>query len=256
MNTQHLSATWLSSHGTPVVFLHGLLGSADDWTAPLLHLQKICRIRPLVVNLPYHGSNQNLACHSFDDARALLHSTFSDLLGNQPFWLVGYSLGGRLALDYALNADNPNLLGTMLEGANIGLATEAERRARWQNDLAWAARFRSEPIKTVLADWYRQPVFADLSDKQRADLIEKRQHNDGTKIAEMLLATSLAKQNDYRSSDWRNVTFLIGERDQKFRQMAEENGLPHRLIAGAGHNAHWENPEGFAAELFGIMERK
>lgn len=251
-----LHARWLSECGTPVVFLHGLLGSQADWAETLAHLQNFPEIRPLVIDLPCHGDSRHIACDGFADFRRQLHHTLTSLLGSQPFWLVGYSLGGRLALDYSLNQASPNLLGTMLEGANIGLKTEKERHARGQNDAAWAVRFRNEPLYKVLNDWYRQPVFADLTDDKRSVLIEKRQGNSGNKIAAMLEATSLAKQSDFRGSDWRKITFLIGERDHKFRQMAAENHLPHRIIANAGHNAHWENPQAFAAQLIQLIRRE
>jgi 2-succinyl-6-hydroxy-2,4-cyclohexadiene-1-carboxylate synthase len=162
---------------------------------------------------------------------------------------VGYSLGGRLALDYTLNAHNPMLLGSVLEGANIGLQTEEEKAARWQNDHAWATRFHNEPLATVLQDWYRQPVFANLSETQRTNLIQERKHNEGKYIAQMLESTSLAKQAFMRPSKQDNITFLIGEKDSKFRIMAENHSLPYQLIANAGHNAHRENPAEFTTTL-------
>ena len=174
------------------------------------------------------------------------------LLGDTPFFLVGYSLGGRVALDYTFHAKNPYLLGTILEGTNIGLKTEAERKARWQNDQHWANRFRTEPITQVLNDWYQQPVFAHLDACKRSILIKKRQNNSGENIAQMLESTSLAKQQDYSDllkTREKNITFFIGEKDQKFRQIALKNQLVHRLIRNAGHNSHDENSLGFVKEL-------
>ena len=111
---------------------------------------------------------------------------------------MGYSLGGRLALDYHLNQPNPYLQQSFLEGANIGLKTDAERNARQQNDAAWAQRFCNEPMPEVLEAWYQQPVFSHLNEQQRKSLIEKRKANCGANIGKMLLATSLAKQPDFR----------------------------------------------------------
>lgn len=250
-----LGYQWYAMSGKPVVFLHGLLGSQHDWASTFAHLQNIAGIRPLAFDLPCHATSQKLSCQSFLDFRQQLHSALTTLI-HEPFWLVGYSLGGRLALDYTFHQPNPHLLGTLVEGANIGLQTEAERQVRWQNDRTWAQRFRTEPIEKVLADWYRQPVFADLTDNKRSILIKKRQQNDGNKIAEVLETTSLAIQPNFRQQTWQNIHFLIGERDHKFRQMAEQNALPYRLIAHAGHNAHWENPIDFAAQLIQIIEGK
>lgn len=251
-----LGSRWLAEQGTPVVFLHGLLGSQDDWAAPLAEVRKFQKICPLVIDLPYHASSQHIPCHGFADFRTQLHRTLEQQLGSRPFWLVGYSLGGRLVLDYTLNHGNPNLLGTLLEGANIGLKTEQERQARWQNDVAWANRFRTEPMNSVLEDWYRQPVFAHLTATQRQLLVAKRSLHLGANIAAMLEATSLAKQPYFGDSDWQKITFLIGERDHKFQQLALQHHLPYRLIAHAGHNAHWENPEGFIEQLMQLIRRE
>lgn len=251
-----LASTWHSNtndgQAVPVVFLHGLLGSQEDWQGVLTLLQNFPQFRPLTIDLPFHGKSKNIACQDFADLRAQLHQTLMTLLGDTPFFLVGYSLGGRVALDYTFHVKNPHLLGTILEGTNIGLKTEAERKARWQNDQYWANRFRTEPITQVLSDWYQQPVFAHLDACKRSILIKKRQNNSGENIAQMLESTSLAKQQDYSdllNTREKNITFFIGEKDQKFRQIALENQLVHRLIRNAGHNSHDENSLGFVKEL-------
>ncbi|WP_315569153.1 2-succinyl-6-hydroxy-2,4-cyclohexadiene-1-carboxylate synthase [Haemophilus parahaemolyticus] len=251
-----LASTWHSNRNdgqaVPVVFLHGLLGSQRDWQGVLTLLQNFPQFRPLTIDLPFHGKSENIACQDFVDLRAQLHQTLMTLLGNTPFFLVGYSLGGRVALDYTFHVKNPHLLGTILEGTNIGLKTEAECKARWQNDQHWANRFRTKLITQVLNDWYQQPVFAHLDACKRSILIEQRQHNSGKNIAQMLESTSLAKQQDYSDllkTSEKNITFFIGEKDQKFRQIAIENQLSYILIANAGHNSHDENSLGFVKEL-------
>lgn len=245
--------------GVPVVFLHGLLGSQADWAGVLDELQKFPQIQSLVLDLPCHGNSLNIGCHNFADVRALLHQTLKHAIGEQPFFLVGYSLGGRLALDYCFNQPNPNLLGVILEGVNIGLQTEAERQSRLQNDEQWANRFRQDPIEAVLKAWYTQVVFADLTDNKRSELIKKRQNNQGKAVAAMLEATSLAKQEDFSHYFKQGnllcpVQFIIGEQDKKFRLQAEQHRLPHSLIPNAGHNAHWENPTAFAKKLREITD--
>lgn len=251
-----LASTWHSNRNdgqaVSVVFLHGLLGSQGDWQGVLTLLQNFPQFRPLTIDLPFHGKSENIACQDFADLRAQLHQTLITLLGDTPFFLVGYSLGGRVALDYTFHVKNPYLLGTILEGTNIGLKTEAERKARWQNDQHWANRFRTEPITQVLNDWYQQPVFTHLDACKRSILIKKRQNNSGENIAQMLESTSLAKQQDYSDllkTREKNITFFIGEKDQKFRQIALKNQLVHRLIRNAGHNSHDENSLGFVKEL-------
>lgn len=252
-----LSHQWHAEQGTPVVFLHGLLGSQQDWQAVLQHLQNFPKIRPLTIDLPFHGQSEHITCTDFAELRMQLHTTLENTVGSQPFYLVGYSLGGRAALDYVLNSHNPNLLGTILEGANIGLTSETERQTRWQNDCQWANRFRQEPIEKVLEDWYQQAVFADLSDIERSGYIESRKHNQGERIAQMLEATSLAKQPNYAEQlkqTNKNIIFFIGEQDKKFRQMVKQHQLPMQIIENAGHNAHRANTEDFVGKLINFIE--
>lgn len=257
-----LAYQWQSESGIPVVFLHGLLGSREDWREVFSILQNFPDIRPLAIDLPCHNQSQAIFCNNFEDVRTLLEHTLRHCIGQQPFYLVGYSLGGRIALDYAAYAQDPFLRGVILEGANIGLKTEQERLQRWQNDQKWANRFSTEPIERVLNDWYQQPVFADLTFSQRINFISQRRKNEGKYIAQILLATSLAKQADFQL--WLNqinqvnkdfVLFLIGEKDQKFRQMVEKYRLCYHLIEQAGHNTHKMNPTAFVQALIRNINR-
>ncbi len=249
-----LAHQWHSSRGIPVVFLHGLLGSQQDWAAVVARFQAYPQFRPLTLDLPFHGKSAAMTCHHFDSARQQLQHTLQHLLGDMPFWLVGYSLGGRLALDFALNGACASLQGVIVEGTNIGLTNETEKQQRWQNDCRWAQRFRTEPLEQVLADWYQQPVFADLTAEMRNRLIRERAQNHGAQIADMLEATSLAKQPWLLPPPNAAVTFLIGERDTKFRALAQQYGLNHRLISQAGHNAHRDNPTAFVEQVVQILQ--
>lgn len=252
-----LAYQWQAGSGVPVVFLHGLLGSRQDWQPVLDLLQNINEIRPLVIDLPLHHQSERIACHDFAEMRDLLDITLQHCIGSQSFYLVGYSLGGRIALDYAIHRPNTALKGVILEGANIGLATMAEREQRWLNDQKWAERFHSEPIEMVLIDWYKQSVFTDLDEHQRERLISLRRQNNGKNIAQMLLATSLAKQTYFypfiAESDI-PIRFLIGEQDHKFRQMVERYHLDYQLIECAGHNAHFSNPIAFVQCLLKMVK--
>ena len=58
--------------------------------------------------------------------------------------------------------------------------------------------FSMKSLKPCSKDWYQQPVFSHLNEQQRKALIEKRKANCGANIGHMLLATSLAKQLDFR----------------------------------------------------------
>lgn len=68
----------------------------------------------------------------------------------------------------------------------------------------------------------------------------------------MLLATSLAKQPDFRPyliASTFPIYYFCGEKDHKFKQMAEQTKLPLVVIPEAGHNAHVEQPIVFANNI-------
>ncbi|PID51172.1 MAG: 2-succinyl-6-hydroxy-2,4-cyclohexadiene-1-carboxylate synthase, partial [Pasteurellales bacterium] len=207
------------------------------------------------IDLPFHGQSETICCDDFNEVCQQLHNTLQAQI-DRPFYLVGYSLGGRIALHYHLFQHNPLLLGTIVEGANIGLETENQRQARWQNDVTWADRFEKEDIKEVLKDWYQQAVFSDLDFAKKQQLIQKRKSNNGKKIAQMLKSTSLAKQPFLleKIKNQNNLYFMIGERDQKFQAQAKQYQLNYQLIENAGHNCHWENHINFTQLLIKIIK--
>ena len=72
--------------------------------------------------------------------------------------LLGYSLGGRLALQALLAG--ANYKRAILVSTGLGIEDESARAARRASDEAWAQRFESEDFETVIADWNAQPVLA------------------------------------------------------------------------------------------------
>lgn len=234
-----------------LIFLHGLLGTKDDWQKVIENLP---HFRCIALNLPFHGDAKHLEVSNFEETAQYLSAQIQSAVKNAPYFLVGYSLGGRIALYYALQAqvEKGKLQGVMLEGSNFGLKTEEEKQARRRNDETWAQRFMHEPAEMVLADWYQQPVFAHLTAEQRQSLIAIRKSHCGANIGKMLLATGLANQPDFSGKVRSNSVpffYFCGERDHKFRQLAAQVGLNVTLIPNAGHNSHLENAKYFAKKL-------
>lgn len=243
-----------------LVFLHGFLGDPDEWRplATRLAPQHPC----LLLRLPGHGPMpQPLPRGSgFDWFAGELDATLSQLAITR-YWLIGYSLGGRLAACCA-SREPAGLQGLWLESSHPGLADEAERQQRWRQDRHIAAALRRQPFEAWLAQWYRQPVFASLSDAQRRQLIDRRRNNQPAALARMLLATSVARQSDLRPWLARTglpVGYLYGQRDHKYAALAEQlrRRHPHIRMAGldSGHNVHFEQPGQCSRLIAGFIER-
>ncbi len=176
-----------------LVFLHGFSGDRREWQAVGASLKDYPR---LYLDLPGHGESADVGVAGFAGMIALLTRTLIsyNILN---YWLVGYSLGGRIAMFHACQRP-AGLTGLIVEGGHPGLLQAEAREARLISDRRWASRFRGEPLEAVFADWYQQPVFASLTQAQRRALIALRSRNNGLKLAEMLEATSLAVQPDLR----------------------------------------------------------
>jgi 2-succinyl-6-hydroxy-2,4-cyclohexadiene-1-carboxylate synthase len=203
-------------HNIPLVFLHGFLGSAADWDGVISHIpHRTC----LALNLP---------------------GTEKLLIPVPKFHLIGYSMGGRIALSYA--KEYPHKIASLtLLSAHPGLQTEKERKERWESDQRWAKLLLELPIDEFLKQWYDQSIFKPF----RPDLTNRRKQNVQA-LAASLLHYSLAKQPRYEVTEC-----LVGERDEKFKALFPDP----ILIKGAGHMVHLENPKQVAAEIMKRVER-
>jgi 2-succinyl-6-hydroxy-2,4-cyclohexadiene-1-carboxylate synthase len=235
-----------------LVFIHGLLGSGADWAALHPYLQDW---RCLFIDLPGHGANSQLQVRDFAEVSHCLRLTLQ-AQHITDYWLVGYSLGGRIALYHACHDPHPGLLGVLVEGSHPGLMDDQARQQRAEHDNHWAQAFISQPPQRALDAWYQQAVFADLSPQARQQLVDLRSQNCLAGVAAMLRATSLSCQPDLRGPLQQlpqPVCWLCGEYDQKFQHLAQQSNLPLRLIAHAGHNAHRANPAEFAKQMMAAI---
>ncbi len=194
----------------PIVFLHGFLGKAEDWLGVCAHLpERLC----IGYDLPGHGKTPFGVEVAIDEPEC---------------HLVGYSMGGRLALQYLQR----HALSLTLLSVHPGLKSEGEKKARMQSDEAWARVLRETPIDTFLKKWYNQPIFQPY----KPDFATRREQNvEG--LAQTLVAFSLAKQKRFEIDG-----VLVGVRDIKFRALYEHPVV----IPNAGHMIHLENPRAVA----------
>ncbi|WP_238375964.1 2-succinyl-6-hydroxy-2,4-cyclohexadiene-1-carboxylate synthase [Ectothiorhodospira magna] len=243
-----------SWHQRPVlVLLHGFMGSGDDWasTAQYLSDQYHC-LRP---DLPGHGGQPLPPRLTFTD---YCHWCWQQLAPQLPprFILAGYSMGGRIAARLAI--EHPERIAALiLEGAHPGLETRWARRTRRQQDALWVKRFTQDPWPAVLADWYQQPVFADLTPQRRADFIRVRSRQDPTALAQVLQAAGLGRQPNLRPGLARlscPCVFIAGSRDTKFTALGQDltRTCPRFELVkldGLGHNCHAQAPHRVAAVI-------
>lgn len=245
----HQNKTWL-------IWLHGLLGNQRDWGAILPFMRDWpC----LTIDLPGHGESADIKAGSFSEVDILLTETLKRN-NISKYIIIGYSLGGRIAMYHACH-NNFGIKGLAIEGGNLGLKTVDDRQHRILHDHLWANKFRQLPINDVLEEWYKQPIFADLSPKQREQFVVYRRNNNGIQIADILESTSLGRQpwlgeklSLLLQQNRLPFCYLCGERDSKFQKMAADYQLLLKTITQAGHNAHRSNPQGFSQQLISFLK--
>ena len=232
-----------SGSGTPILFLHGFTQSrtsANDFRQLLAPAGDI-----ITVDLPGHGDHATVRSNLPDTADLLAASL------SEPVAVVGYSLGGRIALHLALR--HPELVTRLVTiGAVAGLATSEARAARQQRDEALATHIVSVGVEQFLEEWTRQPLFAHtrLSPAE----VASRSVNTADGLASSLVLAGTGTQ------EWlaprltgltMPCTFVAGAMDLRFsrhaRDLAAAAAGRWATVAGAGHAAHVDQPSLCAA---------
>ncbi|WP_199301946.1 alpha/beta fold hydrolase [Pseudanabaena cinerea] len=268
-----------------MLFLHGFMGDRQEFD------QQIRALSPyfycIAIDLPAHGDSYLLSelligSHSISNhesqrshgqgesapillepcytmpAIAHLLIEFLELLSIQRCTLVGYSMGGRIALYLAINF--PQYFDRLiLESTSAGLTTPSARGDRLVQDLLIASKLAAATptqFQEFLDDWYRQPIFANLRlHPHFTDLGDRRFKQKPLALAKCLYTLSVARQR----SLWQDlptlkipVLLITGDLDLKFVQVHQQMArlLPFAHLAFAprcGHNVHFEQPQTFTA---------
>jgi 2-succinyl-6-hydroxy-2,4-cyclohexadiene-1-carboxylate synthase len=232
-----------------LVLLHGFTQTRQSWRRTVQALGAP-GYRALVPDLPGHGQSAQRT-PSFDACTAYVRA-----LAPQRFTLAGYSMGGRIALHAALQLQ-PQIERLLLVGASPGLADAKERAARRAADDALADRIEAIGVESFAAEWGARPLFAGQPARVAAAASADRLRNTAHGLAGALRGLGTGRMEPL----WERlpeltipVTLLVGERDEKFRAIAERMGerLPGArlvVVPDAGHAAHLEQPEAVAYQL-------
>jgi 2-succinyl-6-hydroxy-2,4-cyclohexadiene-1-carboxylate synthase len=158
--------------------------------------------------------------------------------------LMGYSLGGRLAL-HALLQNPERWKGAIIVSAHPGLTTLQERRERLLHDHRWAERFLSEPWEDLLVAWNQQILFGG---KQPVKFREESAYSREL-LSQALKVWSLGEQENLRPKLLQlsiPILWIAGKNDQRYAPISLEHPtFKHVLVPDAHHRVPWEQQEIF-----------
>ena len=262
-----------------ILFLHGFMGDRHEFQPAIAKLSQ--QFYCVAIDLPSHGqtdlTNQGTdqftyqdscysqnSCYTIDfTARAIIK--FLELLNIERCFLVGYSMGGRVALYLVINFPK-YFHKAVFESASAGLRTDLERSDRLARDQQLAASLESlqdHEFRLFLESWYQQEIFANLrSHPNFPQLLEQRLQNSPSELAKSLRYFGTGMQ----PSLWEDLPqikipllLLVGELDHKFVQINQQIAQACKfsqleIIPNCGHNIHFQSPDIFTEKIHSFLE--
>ncbi|PON74619.1 Menaquinone biosynthesis protein MenD [Parasponia andersonii] len=259
------------SHDSIIIFLHGFLGTSEDWIAIMKAVSKGSRC--ISIDLPGHGGT-HIQYHG--DKEAIPETTwsievFADIVHKVIHYItpvkvtvVGYSMGARIALYMALRF-NDKLNGAVVISGSPGIKDEVVRKIRRAIDDSRAQFLVSYGLDIFLDTWYGGRVWNSLRAHPKFNQIlgsRRNHHEDMPSLAKVLSDSSIGRQLplwDDLNCCKTPLLIIVGEKDEKFKRIAQDmcyaidgsrktgEGPPNDIyemvqISKCGHAVHLENP--------------
>lgn len=259
---------WGNPRHPRLIFLHGFMGSNNDWEKIIANLASDYHC--LAPDLPGHGQSLGLepAQYAMAGTAQLLmaalppqQSSGRGAFQNRADLVVGYSMGGRLALYLSLSFPQSFPQAKIISGSP-GLASSESRESRRAMDLIRCNEIRSN-LKVFLRFWYEQPLFRSLWKTSLPEtLIEQRLSNNPEELCRSLKYLGLGAQPNL----WQKLPHseaklhqIAGELDPKFVQITHQMAdcypeLNWKILPEVGHNIPLENPSAIVSEIRQVMQ--
>lgn len=245
---------WNEQYTNVIVCLHGFTGSTKTWT----QLAQLIPAKIVAVDLIGHGltdAPKEVSYYSMQAQIELLETLFEQL-DLVDFTLLGYSLGGRVALSYVSRFPD-RVRALILESASPGLVSIEERETRKQADDQLADKIEQNGMQSFVDKWEAIPLFA--SQRNLPIEIQQAVRKERLNQREIGLANSLRGMGTgVMPPLWERlnelqmpVTLITGSLDTKFITLAQqmEEKIPNVkniTVLNVGHAIHVENPAEFA----------
>lgn len=255
----------MAGDGFPLMLLHGFTGDTTTWK-PFCdrwgHHSKL-----IIPDLIGHGKTESpndLKRYQIEAAATDLKQLL-DHLNIDKVDLLGYSMGGRLALTFAILFPD-RLRKLIIESASPGLEKEEERQLRRMKDGELANFINEKGIEKFVDYWEAIPLFSSMESlpQQIKDSIRnQRLSNCPQGLANSLFGMGTGSQPSWWGSPLEGLTcevlLLTGEKDKKFCEIAKRmqkmiKNSEWIVIKNAGHAIHVEDAEKFGTIVSDFVE--
>jgi 2-succinyl-6-hydroxy-2,4-cyclohexadiene-1-carboxylate synthase len=234
-----------------LVLLHGFMGSHTSFRELIPSLSEFCN--PITIDLLGHGETEGSEMH-YRFASKEQSADLIKLISEQfqyPLFLYGYSMGGRLALQVALQRTDL-IQGLILESTTFGIENEQERQARQALDGQRADSIIGN-FNQFLEEWKKLPIFESefLTEQMRNDIEEIQKRQDPVSMSNSLLGFGTGIMpcvKEHLNILSMPVKLLAGAKDQKFVNVMSTmqtriKPASLEIFEKANHRVHLEQPE-------------
>lgn len=248
-----------------IFFLHGFSGSSNDWE--FLSSKILEGFGIYAVDLPGHGKSDSPDDVSLYQTSFLVKQLFElfETITKDQILLAGYSMGGRAALQFALNFTE-KLKCLILESSTAGIEEDKQRAARIKADEKLARYIETHSIEEFVNYWMNIDLFKSqkkLSKEILTSVKRDKLKNNKTGLSNSLrgFGTGTISVLFNKLKDIYIKTLLIsGELDNKFTQINKRmlKLLPnaeHQIIRNTGHNVHLEKPDKFCDVINNYLKK-
>ncbi len=241
--------------GEPLLFLHGFTGDTSTWEEITQQLTE--HYQCILIDIIGHGKTESPERYErymieqvADDIKNIL-----DQLNISKVSIIGYSMGGRLGLTFALLY--PELIHRLiLESSTPGLANEEKRKERREADSKLADSIEKNGVEAFINYWENISLFSTqkkLPLEKRRAIRQQRLSQNPTGLSNSLRGMGTGSQPSW----WHRIgdisfpfMMIVGGKDIKFCQIADSmkelnQNLVIKTIDSAGHANHVEEPRKF-----------
>lgn len=244
MGEYHYGVTVVGD-GKPLICLHGFSESGTTWDG--IHVDGYRMIR---IDLIGHGTSSrptNVGAYTISQMLLDIHRIVYALAG-ESYALLGYSMGARIALLYALEYPL-EVTKLILESGSVGIEGAVERSERREADVALGKRIREQPVEWFAETWAKLDIFKSQYTLPNAvqNRIQHRRLQNSPHALAFTLEGSGQGVMPYVGHRLQELTmpicYISGELDTKYTEIGKQYfAHAHHVVLGAGHNVHVEKP--------------